>query len=130
MDSIEKQFNTVLEDIAKQVSGTIGISVVELESGMALATLSNQAGFDLEIAAAYNAEVVKQKMKAMAALNLKGQEITDFIITLTSQIHIIRFINSKYILYFAVDSTTSNLAMTKVVLNSCSARIKSLIEGL
>jgi hypothetical protein len=97
---------------------------------MALAALSNQAGFDLEIAAAYNAEVVKQKMKAMAALNLKGQEITDFIITLTSQIHSIRSINSKYILYCAVDSTSSNLAMTKVVLNNSSSKIKSLIEGL
>lgn len=130
MDSIEKQFQDILQDISKQISGTIGISIVELESGMALSTLSNQPEFNLEIAAAYNAEVVKQKMKAMAALNLKNQEINEFIISLTSQIHIIRFINAKYILYFAVDSTTSNLALTKVVLNSCSSRLKNIIDVL
>ncbi len=130
MDSIEKQFQDILQDISKQISGTIGISIVELESGMALSTLSNQPEFNLEIAAAYNAEVVKQKMKAMAALNLKNQEINEFIISLTSQIHIIRFINAKYILYFAVDSTTSNLALIKVVLNSCSSRLKNIIDVL
>ena len=60
----------------------------------------------------------------------KNQEINEFIISLTSQIHIIRFINAKYILYFAVDSTTSNLALIKVVLNSCSSRLKNIIDVL
>lgn len=130
MDSLEKQLQNSLENLAKQISGTIGISVIELESGMALQAISKVKDFDLDVAAAYNAEVVKQKMKAMEALNLKGQSISDFIITLTSQIHIIRFVNEQYIIYFAVDSSASNLAMIKVALSKTSEEIKGLIAGI
>ena len=84
MESKETQLNAVLSAVAKEITGTIGISVVELASGMALAAYSTRPDFDLNVAAAYNAEVVKQKMKAMAALNLKGESIAEMIITLTT----------------------------------------------
>ena len=130
MDSLEQNLQNVLENISKQIAGTIGLSIVELDSGFALASLSNQKGFDLDIAAAYNAEVVKQKFKAMEALSLENQDISDMTITLTSQVHIIKIINSKYMMYFAVDSTSSNLAMTKIILNNSIGKIKELIETI
>lgn len=130
MESLEKQLQNSLENLANQINGTIGVSVIELESGMALQAVSRAKGFDLDVAAAYNAEVVKQKVKAMEALNLKDQSIVDFIISLTSQIHIIRFINESYIMYFAADSKASNLAMIKVALNKTSEEVKSLIAGI
>lgn len=128
--SIEEKLNGQLSSISNQIAGTIGLSIVELESGLALATLSNKKDFNLEVAAAYNAEVVKQKMKAMAALNLKGESITEMQIHLTTQTHTIRFINPKYILYFAVDASTSNVAMIKMVLNSVVPQIAETITGL
>ena len=130
MDSIEKQINTILGSIASQISGTIGLSVVELTTGLPLAVYSTQKDFDLDVAAAYNAEVVKQKMKAMEALSLKDQAITEMVIYLTTQTHFIRFINQDYILYFAVDTTLSNVAMIKIVLNKEMPKINGLINGL
>lgn len=130
MESKETQLNAVLSAVAKEITGTIGISVVELSSGMALAAYSTRPDFDLNVAAAYNAEVVKQKMKAMAALNLKGESITDMIITLTTQIHFIKFVNAKYIVYFAVDTTASNMAMAKAVLGNATPKIQEIIESL
>ena len=130
METKETQLNAILTGVAKEITGTIGISIVELASGMALAAYSTRPDFDLNVAAAYNAEVVKQKMKAMVALNLKGETITDMIITLTTQIHFIKFINLKYIVYFAVDSTSSNMAMSKAVLNNATPKMQEIIESL
>jgi UDP-N-acetylmuramoylalanine-D-glutamate ligase len=84
----------------------------------------------LNVAAAYNAEVVKQKLKAMQALNLKNEAITDMIITLTTQVHFIRFVGSKYIIYFAADSTSSNMGMIKTVLNANAPKIQAIIDSL
>jgi predicted regulator of Ras-like GTPase activity (Roadblock/LC7/MglB family) len=130
METKEAQLNALLVEITKEITGTIGISVVDLSSGMALATYSTRTDFDLNVAAAYNAEVIKQKMKAMAALNLKNETITEMIITLTTQIHFIRFINAKYILYFAVDSSTSNMGMVKTVLSSAVPKLQAVVGSL
>ncbi|MDI9308725.1 MAG: hypothetical protein QM535_00815 [Limnohabitans sp.] len=127
MESIEKQLHDVLEQITKEISGSAGISVVDVQSGMALSSVSLQKGFDLDVAAAYNAEVVKQKQKAMDALNLKNQTLVDFVITLTTQIHLIDFITPNFILYFAVDGTTSNLAMIKMVIKKAMPRLKEIV---
>lgn len=130
MDSLEKQFQTILTSVAEQISGTIGISIIELESGMSLSTLSVAKGLDLEVAAAYNAEVVKQKLKAIKALALVDQEINDFTISLTSQVHIIRFIDARFIMYFAVNGTAVNLAMTKIILNGAANKLKDLVANI
>ena len=129
MESIEKQLHDVLETITKEINGSIGASIVEVQSGMALASLALQKGFDLEVAAAYNAEVVKQKQKAMEALNLKNQSLSDFVITLTSQIHMIDFVTPNFILYFAIDSATSNLAMSKMVVKKTLPRLKEIVQA-
>jgi len=130
METKEAQLKNLLESTAKEISGSIGISVVEVASGMALASYSVKPDFDLNVAAAYNAEVVKQKLKAMQALNLKNETITDMIITLTSQVHFIRFINTKYIIYFAADSTTSNMGMVKTVLNAAAPKMQAVLDSL
>lgn len=129
MESIEKQLHEVLEQITKEIGGSVGISVVDVESGMALSSLSLQKGFDLEVAAAHNAEVVKQKQKAMDALNLKNQALKEFVITLTSQIHIIDFITPNFILYFAIDSQNSNLAMIRIIVNKAIPRLKEIVAS-
>lgn len=127
-ESIEKKLHDVLEQITKEINGSLGISVVEVQSGMALSSISLQKGFDLDVAAAYNAEVVKQKLKAMTALNLKNQELNDFVITLTSQTHLIDFISPNFILYFAIDSGASTLAMIKMVVKKSMPALKEIVS--
>ena len=127
---MKQKIKSILQEITTDITGTIGISVIEIQTGMSLASITNRESFDLDTAAAYNAEVVKQKKKAMVALELVDEELEDFTITLTSQIHIINFINTDFMLYFAVDRSKTNLAMAKVILKKSNVRLKEAIESI
>lgn len=112
------------EDLKKNVPGFIAVSVAEIASGMSYYSQSVVAGFDPELASAYNLEVVKAKMNAIKALNLQGQVVDNIMITLSSQMHIIDVSeNQQYFIYLAVDSTKANLGMTKSILNKYKKEI-------
>jgi hypothetical protein len=123
MSDFLKQFG---EDLEKNVPGFIAVSIAEIQSGMSYYSLSAIADFDPELASAFNLEVVKAKMNAVSALGLKNQVVSDIMITLTSQIHIIDISdNNMYMIYLAVDSTKANLGMTKSILNKYKKEIAS-----
>ena len=114
------------EDLQKNVPGFIAVSIAEIQSGMSYFSLSDVSDFDPELASAFNLEVVKAKMNAISALGLKNQIVSDIMITLTSQIHIIDISdNNMYMIYLAVDSTKANLGMTKSILNKYKKEIAS-----
>lgn len=114
------------EDLQKNVPGFIAVSIAEIQSGMSYFSQSVVADFDPELASAFNLEVVKAKMNAISALGLKNQIVSDIMITLTSQIHIIDISdNNMYMIYLAVDSTKANLGMTKSILNKYKKEIAS-----
>ncbi|PWB26000.1 hypothetical protein [Flavobacterium sp. HTF] len=121
MSDFLKQFG---EDLKKNVPGFIAVSVAEIQTGMSYYSQSAVAEFDPELASAFNLEVVKAKMNAIKALDLKGQAIDNIMITLTSQIHIIDVSeNGDYFIYLAVDATKANLGMTKSILNKYKKEI-------
>ena len=123
MSDFLKQFG---EDLEKNVPGFIAVSVAEIQSGMSYFSQSAVADFDPELASAFNLEVVKAKMNAISALGLKNQIVSDIMITLSSQIHIIDISdNNLYMIYLAVDSTKANLGMTKAILNKYKKEIAS-----
>lgn len=123
MSDFLKQFG---EDLEKNVPGFIAVSIAEIQSGMSYYSLSAVPDFDPELASAFNLEVVKAKMNAVSALGLKNQVVSDIMITLTSQIHIIDISdNNLYMIYLAVDSTKANLGMTKSILNKYKKEIAS-----
>ena len=123
MSDFLKQFG---EDLEKNVPGFIAVSVAEIQSGMSYFSQSVVSDFDPELASAFNLEVVKAKMNAISALGLKKQAVSDIMITLTSQIHIIDVSdNNMYMIYLAVDSTKANLGMTKSILNKYKKEIAS-----
>lgn len=114
MSDFLKQFG---EDVKKNVPGYIALAVTEIKSGISYYSDSAQSGFDPEIAASFNLEVVKAKLNAISALGIKDT-IDNIMITLSSQIHIIDISSNKeYFIYLAVDSTKANLGMTKALLN-------------
>lgn len=113
-----------VDAIITDLPSLMAIAVVDVSSGMALASHTNTPSINPETAAAYNTEVVKQKQKAMAALKLQGETIEDILITLTNQLHLIKLnpAGSKFI-YLVVNTRDTNLAIAREVLRSHAASI-------
>ncbi|MEV0189697.1 hypothetical protein ACFVGM_18900 [Kitasatospora purpeofusca] len=115
-----KQAMTVIE-------GAIGAALVDYNSGMALATLDGPGGFDLNVAAAGNTDVVRAKMRTMDMLGL-GDGIEDILITLSSQYHLIRPLTGRsgkgLFLYLALDKGRANLAMARHQLIKIEAELE------
>ncbi|MFB8238524.1 hypothetical protein ACFC58_18420 [Kitasatospora purpeofusca] len=115
-----KQAMTVIE-------GAIGAALVDYNSGMALATLDGPGGFDLNVAAAGNTDVVRAKMRTMDMLGL-GDGIEDILITLSSQYHLIRPLTGRsgkgLFLYLALDKGRANLAMARHQLTKVEADLE------
>lgn len=110
-----------VKEILEALPTLLAVAVVETETGMPLASHSNIADFDIDTAAAYNTEVVKQKLKAIQALKL-NQTVQDILLTLTDQLHVIKLspTGDKFI-YLAVNSRDTNLAVARQILKSQTA---------
>ena len=100
---------------AMEIDGATAVALVDYESGMSLGSLGS-GSLDLDVAAAGNTEVIRAKLRTMHALNL-NDEIEDILITLGSQYHLIRLLQSAsgrgLFLYLVLDKSKSNLAMAR-----------------
>ena len=96
---------------ALKIDGCIGAALVDFESGMCLG-VAGSPGFDLELAAAGNTEVVRAKKKIRDKLGLRDK-IEDILITLTGQYHLIRMVGTTMFVYIVLDRSKSNLAMAR-----------------
>ncbi|MCA9617817.1 MAG: hypothetical protein KC731_02280 [Myxococcales bacterium] len=105
--------NDSLDDIMK-IEGAFATALVDYESGMTLGTRSSNAGFDIEVAASGNTQVVRSKMAVMESLGIGGG-IEDILITLDTQYHLIRPLRSvgTLFLYLAIDRKRGNLGLAR-----------------
>lgn len=115
----EEQLTEVLEKIQSQIGGFIGASIVDMDSGMTLASVSNRSDFDLSAASAYNSEMVKLKLKTIESLGLNSK-LEDMLLTLSDQIHLIKIVSPGTFMYLAAEKGATNLAIVR------SAVIKEL----
>jgi hypothetical protein len=106
------KYPETFDKIQGEVPGFIAIALVDLETSMTRATKSTRADFDLNVAGAFNAELVKQKQKTMKALNLKST-LDDILLTLTDQLHIVKFVTPRTFVYMAADRAQTNLAVVR-----------------
>jgi Domain of unknown function (DUF4388) len=116
--NVKEMLNKMLE-----IDGAIAVALVDHRSGMALGTAGS--GLNLDVAAAGNTEVVRQKLKVMAALGLKDH-IEDILITLGSQYHLIRIMASRptLFIYLALVREKANLAMARHKLAELEGKIE------
>lgn len=100
---------------AMTIDGALGAALVDYESGMSLGVVGGSRALDIEVAAAGNTEVVRSKLRTLAALKIE-ESIEDILITLERQYHIIRLLNgngNRMFLYLALDRTRANLALAR-----------------
>ncbi len=111
--------NAFFATVAESINGIIGISVVEIASGLSLGAKVTRSDFDIEAASAYNAEIVKAKNKAIKAIGIPDERLEDMLLTLTNQLHVIKITgDNKHLVYLAVDSKATSLAMVRSVLKT------------
>ncbi|MGO4957368.1 hypothetical protein ACTQ49_08870 [Luteococcus sp. Sow4_B9] len=114
MSSLQQSVQDLLN-----IDGATGAAVVDLGSGMALATGGNP-GFNLDVAAAGNANVIQAKLRTMADLNL-SDEVEDILITLGKQYHLINVMNEDttkgLFVYLVLNRNNANLALARHKLN-------------
>ncbi|MBC6610428.1 hypothetical protein MUN82_16800 [Hymenobacter aerilatus] len=114
-----------VQSILDSLPGLMAVAVVDIQSGMALASHSNTPNLNPETAAAYNTEVVKQKQKAMTALKLSGEKIDDILISLTNQLHLLNITeDGKKFIYLVVNSRDTNLAIARDVCRQAAEVLK------
>lgn len=107
---------------AIKIDGALGAALVDYTSGMCLGTAGNP-GFDLELAAAGNTEVVRAKKNIRDKLGLRDK-IEDILITLNTQYHLIRMVGTSMFIYVALDRAKSNLALARKELESIDKQLE------
>lgn len=119
-----------INEMKANINGFIAVAVVEIESGLTFGSYSSKPDFDVDLAAAYNIEVVKSKLKAVEALGLAGNEIEDILITLTTQIHILDVSpNKRFMIYLSADKAKANLGMTRGILKKYKVELEEGLKG-
>lgn len=120
----EEEIVQILANLAADTPGFIAASLVDLDSGMTLGVYSKRDDFDLTSASAYNSELVKQKQKIMAALDLK-MDLDDVTMTLSEQIHVIQLTASgSSFVYLATDRSSTNLALVRKAMANQVKRVE------
>ena len=97
------------------IEGATAAAIVDIGSGMALATGGNP-GFDLDVAAAGNSNVVRAKLRTMADLGIEGG-FEDILITLDKQYHLVNVLsgdkNKGLFIYLVLNRAAANLALAR-----------------
>ena len=107
------------------IDGAIAAALVELDSGMPLASAGGSDEIDLDIAVAGNTEVLRAKYKALRALGLDPR-VEDIMITLPAQYHLLRPLSASdgLFLCLVVDSDHATLGMARHELRRVERTLK------
>ncbi|WP_211208345.1 hypothetical protein [Corynebacterium lubricantis] len=112
--SRQQEYKVALDGIANDLDGFLGASLVDATTGMALASRAGSADFDLNVAAAYNSEMLKSKKRTLKALNLES-EFEEMLVTLEDQYHLIHLLEDNLFLYVATSRQGNSISMLQAV---------------
>jgi len=111
---------------AMTIEGAIGVALVDYTSGLTLGVLGGGVNLDMNIAAAGNTDVIRAKVRTLEMLGL-ADTIEDMLITLDSQYHLIRLLQSRgneaFFLYLALNKNRANLGLARHQLRKIEAEL-------
>ncbi|GAA4688340.1 hypothetical protein [Phytohabitans rumicis] len=118
--------DTALKD-AMSIEGALGVALVDYSSGMTLGIAGGSPELDLGVAAAGNTDVVRAKMRTLEMLKIPDG-IEDILITLDTQYHLIRPLNSRsgkgLFLYLSLSRSRANLGLARHQLRQIESQIE------
>lgn len=118
------QLDNFIADLLS-IDGATGAAVVDIDSGMALAFGGNP-GFDLEVAAAGNSNVVRAKLRTMNDLGI-NESLEDILITLDGQYHLINVLRDRgsagLFIYLVLNRSNGNLALARHRLRAVAQKV-------
>lgn len=105
----------LISNIEHDVEGFVASSIVDLDSGMALASKVAVPGFDLDLAGAYHSESVKFNRKIAGALTGRNG-VDELLLTFDSQVHMVKMVESSvFILVVARRDFTTASSLRRTV---------------
>lgn len=116
------RFGSLLANILRDLPDLVAVSVIDLRAGTLLATYHAPGKLNPAKATPYNAEVMRQKQKALDAMELTGEVIEDILVTLTTQWHLLRPLpGNRYAVHLLVGMRDTNLGIAREVLRAHAA---------
>ncbi len=108
-----------------QLGGFVGVALADCQSGVVVGKHLT-SDFDLDTAAAVNAEVVRVQRQVIAQLGL-DDEIEDVLIALDGQYHLLRPSHKcpNLFFYLVLDRHNSNLALARMALEDAESALST-----
>lgn len=117
----------VVAQLRAELPQLLAVAVVDVASGASLAAHSASAALDLPTAARFQAGLVQRKHAALAALNLPDEQLEDILITLSSQLHLLRLTSTgERLISLVVDARTTNLALARDLLRTRAEQLDAV----
>ena len=108
----ERDIEESLGRMEADLAGFISASLVDLESGIALATRTKDPTLDVSEDSAFKCEFIKLQLRTMQSLNTTNR-LEDILFTLSDEIHLLRLLNNNTFLFVAANKRTTNLAVLR-----------------
>jgi hypothetical protein len=108
-----------MSGIKRDLPELVAVSVIDVKSGELLATHHVSGKLNPAKAAGFNAEVIRQKQKAIAALGLETETIEDILVTLKTQWHLMRLLQGeRQFIHLIVNTRDTNLGIAREVVRT------------
>ena len=106
-----------LDGLRADLPDLLAATVIDIETGQALASHTSSAALAPAKVSHHHAEIIRQKRRALAALQLSDEAIEDIVIALTTQLHLFRISpDNRRLLCLVVGTKDTNLALARETL--------------
>ncbi|MCA8833401.1 hypothetical protein [Hymenobacter pini] len=123
---LTRQATNLVEQLRAELPHLLAVAVVEVATGTSLAAYSVLPEQDWRAAAGFQARLVQGKQEALAALALPNEQLEDILITLSSQLHLLRLTSTgEQLISLVVDANTTNLALARGILRTLTEQLET-----